>query len=455
MLLLALACTQDSQLTAIKKELAVSPSVADAGQVALGDSVEVTLQLDNLQGGDISVRNISLTAVEGEGFDVDDWDEVVSAGGTGYATLSFTPPSRGYHRALIEVTSDADNNLGELQIRGFCGEPRLRGWPASLDFGFVEPGEVSELEFTLSGGGDMPTTVRAWDIDLPVYEVLDDELAVPQGEQRLITVRFSPVDEEPADAELTVLSDADELPFVLRGNSCTGPGEDGDGDGYTICGGDCDDDDDDVHPGATESADGVDEDCNGLVDDRTDAYDDDGDGESEDDGDCNDGDPEVFSTQEETRNGVDDDCDGVIDDGVGNLDSDGDGYLEESGDCDNDDPTVFPGAPELEDGLDNDCDGDVDEGTADYDDDGDGETENEGDCDDTDASVYSSATEAQDHLDNDCDGIVDEGTNRYDDDGDGFTEQGGDCDDDDSSVHPAAIEVDGDGVDNDCDGDAD
>ena len=453
MLLFALACTQDSQITAIAKELAVSPPVADAGQVALGDSVELTLQLDNLQGGDISIRNITLTTVEGDGFDVDDWDEVIPAGGAGYATLSYTPTDRGYHRALIEITSDADNTLGDLQVRGFCGEPRLRGWPASLDFGFVEVGETAEAELTLSGAGDMPTTVRDWLVEGD-FEVLDDPLQVPQGEQRLITLRFSPQTDAAQDVELIVASDADDVEFVLRGNSCTGPGQDLDGDGYTICGGDCDDDDDDAHPGAVETADGTDEDCDGVVDNGTSAYDDDGDGESEDDGDCNDGDPEVFSAQEETRNGIDDDCDGVIDDGVGNLDTDGDGYLEEAGDCDNDDPTVYPGAPELEDGIDNDCDGVVDEGTAAYDDDGDGETENDGDCDDTDATVYSTATELQDHLDNNCDGRVDEGTNRYDDDGDGFTEQGGDCDDADSSVHPAAVEVEGDGTDNDCDGTA-
>ena len=452
MLWFLFACTQDSQISAIRKELAVSPPVADAGQVALGDAVELTLQLDNLQGGDISIRNISLTPVEGDGFDVIDWDETVPAGGTAFATIVYEPSDRGYHRALVEVTSDADNTLGELQVRGFCGEPRLRGWPAVLDFGFVEAGETAELELTLSGGGDMPSTVAEWALGLDAYSVLDDPLAVPQGEQRLVTVRFSPQDDEAADTELTVLSDADDLVFGLRGNSCTGPGEDLDGDGYSVCGGDCDDDDADAHPGASETVDGIDEDCDGRVDNGTSAYDDDGDGQSEDDGDCNDGDPDVHGDQDEVENGIDDDCDGVIDDGVGNEDTDGDGYLEEAGDCDPDDDTVYPGAPELEDGVDNDCDGVIDEGTAAYDDDGDGETENDGDCDDTDATVHSGASEAQDHVDNDCDGVIDEGTNRYDDDGDGFTEQGGDCDDADSAVHPAAIEVEGDGTDNDCDG---
>jgi hypothetical protein len=47
---------------------------------------------------------------------------------------------------------------------------------------------------------------------------------------------------------------------------------------------------------------------------------------------------------------------------------------------------------------------------------------------------------------------VDEG---FDVDGDGYTTCGGDCDDSDSGVNPDATEVCGDGVDNDCDGEAD
>jgi len=42
-----------------------------------------------------------------------------------------------------------------------------------------------------------------------------------------------------------------------------------------------------------------------------------------------------------------------------------------------------------------------------------------------------------------------------DDDGDGYTENQGDCDDASSAIHPGANEVDGDGVDNNCNGDID
>ena len=225
---------------------------------------------------------------------------------------------------------------------------------------------------------------------------------------------------------------------------------DDDGDGYTEDGGDCDDTDDAVDPAEVETADGVDEDCDGVVDEGTDAFDDDGDGYREDDGDCNDGDvAQSPGNAEVDANGIDDDCDGVVDTGAD--DSDGDGYTADGGDCLPTNGGAHPGAEEVADGVDNDCDGLVDEGTDGYDNDGDGTSALDGDCDDTDAGVSPDTAEATDGVDNDCDGVVDEDTELYDDDGDGFTEEGGDCDDADGAVNPAAEEIVN-GIDDNCDG---
>jgi hypothetical protein len=156
----------------------------------------------------------------------------------------------------------------------------------------------------------------------------------------------------------------------------------------------------------------------------------DGDGWTPNQGDCNDNNDSVYPGAPEQPNGVDDDCDGIIDEGTVNYDDDGDGYSEVEGDCDDTNRLTFPGAVEVEDGEDNDCDDVIDEGTRAYDDDGDGVTELGGDCDDDDDEVHPGATESCNSKDDDCDSLVDEenstGCDRYyaDDDKDSYGDPG-------------------------------
>jgi hypothetical protein len=97
--------------------------------------------------------------------------------------------------------------------------------------------------------------------------------------------------------------------------------------------------------------------------------------------DCNDGNPSVNPGATEVCNGVDDDCDTVIDDGVlltFYQDADGDGFgnagaptlactappgfVSNSTDCNDGNASINPGATEVCNGTDDDCDGNVDEG---------------------------------------------------------------------------------------------
>jgi hypothetical protein len=226
---------------------------------------------------------------------------------------------------------------------------------------------------------------------------------------------------------------------------------DDDGDGYAELGGDCDDANDEVSPGVREAPDcnGVDDDCDGVVDEGTDCVDDDGDGQTELEGDCNDGDATVYTGAPMVPgSGVLTDCAGTLT----SADLDGDGWTAAAGDCNDADPDVSPGAMEIQNGIDDDCDTLTDEGTLAFDDDGDSFSEAVGDCDDSDSTVNPAASEiAANGRDDDCDGIIDEGGPSSDDDADGFSETEGDCDDADEDVFPYAVEI-GNGVDDDCDG---
>ncbi len=237
-------------------------------------------------------------------------------------------------------------------------------------------------------------------------------------------------------------------------NDCNGVVDDGfdvDGDGAYVnepgCRAmalpiDCDDADASVRPGAAEVCfDGVDNDCSGAEDDALDA---DGDGFAAC-LDCDDTDAFVFPGAAEACDGVDNDCSGAADEP---WDLDGDGAAGCGGDCDDMDPTRAPSVPEQCNGIDDDCDGVVDEG---FDVDGDGWRTCRGDCDDADPLANPGAVEVCDGLENDCDpSTVDD----VDTDGDGLTLCEGDCAPAFAGAYPGAAEA-CDGVDNDCDGEVD
>jgi MYXO-CTERM domain-containing protein len=225
---------------------------------------------------------------------------------------------------------------------------------------------------------------------------------------------------------------------------CGFPAADLDGDGYVGWIDDCDEDDAGTYLGATEIADGAEENCDGIVDDGTVNHDDDGDGFSEIQGDCDDTDGFVFPGAPEYCDGADSDCSGTIP-ASETTDADGDGWLE-CEDCDDNESTTYPGAIETCDGIDSDCAWDLT--LTEADDDGDGYAECDGDCDDVNPAIHPAGIEVCNGIDDDCDPDTDEDDDL---DGDGWTVCDGDCGEGDETMHPSAIEI-CDGVDNDCDG---
>jgi len=277
-------------------------------------------------------------------------------------------------------------------------------------------------------------------------------------------------DEDDAVNARTWYADADGDGYGDPGNSrkaCAQPG------GFLASATDCDDGKGAINPKAAEACDGVDNDCDGKVDepDATDSKtwyrDSDGDGFGNhlsptkacgqpsgyvaDATDCNDVSASAKPAGEELCDGLDNDCDGKTDEPDAtdaktwyqdkDLDRYGNasvsqkacrqlaGYVADSADCDDVRGAVKPGGTELCNGIDDNCDGSVDEDSA------------------VNAKTW--------YADSDGDGFGDPGSSKKAcAQPGGFLASAGDCDDGKGGINPKAAEV-CDSADNDCDGKTD
>ena len=491
------------ELVALAAEVS-DPDTADAGELSVNWSVDQA-------GGAVTPGDVTAE---------------------GLASASWMPTSVGEVQITLHVVdSDAQEDSATVHVTIVANPAPVvmltspsDGDVLYVDSPFTLTGRVGDdndgaaaltLAWT-SAGGELADCATSTDV---LGEVMCVPSSLPLGDQELCLTATDPWGSSgEACANITVEdcvttwhSDADGDTFgddTLTMEACDPP------PGYVAIGGDCDDADAAFYPAAVEAdcADPNDYNCDGST------------GYADADGDgfaacveCDDAEGAINPAAAELCDGLDNNCDGAIDEpsAVDALtwyqDNDADlygdasvtatscsqpaGYVAAATDCDDADSAVNPAAAELCDGLDNNCDRTIDEPSAvdaltwyqdnDADRYGDasvtstscsqpvGYVADAADCDDADSAVNPAAAELCDRLDNDCDGTIDDASAvdalswYQDNDADlygdasvavtscsqpaGYVSDATDCDDTDALVYPGASDP-LDGIDQDCDG---
>ncbi|MCB9742797.1 MAG: choice-of-anchor D domain-containing protein [Alphaproteobacteria bacterium] len=446
------ACVQDYDVYEASKAIYIAP-LTDAGGTSVGNWVTVRVPIYSIGRAPVNVTNVTvenqgdadtfvlLTNWKNTDTDGDEVNDILALDGGAsdlsvfeMVEISFRPATEGYFRATVYVDTN-DNKVADIepvegvhdgegvhvfQLRGIARYPQSSYYPQYLDFGKRAIGGYFSRDVTVTNNGSIMMVVSGYDeasgSSTSFFGVTPTPVYILPGDSEVIEFGYIPAFSTEESAEVTlVTNDPDDAPIItLLGNGCEASSDDSwdaDNDGYMTCGLDCNDAYDSIYPDAPETANGRDDDCDGVVDERSDSVsaDDDGDGYSENQGDCADDWPDIYPGAEEVPNDqIDNDCDNIIDEDTSRVDDDGDGFSNREGDCADYNVAIGPEMDEDADGVDNDCDGNIDEGTWDFDDDRDGVTENEGDCDDYDAWTFPGADEDCDGIDNDCDNNTDE-----------------------------------------------
>ncbi|MCC6462237.1 MAG: T9SS type A sorting domain-containing protein [Saprospiraceae bacterium] len=420
-----------------------------------------------------------------------------------------TPPFAGYisgHSTYSRSAAEALTRLtGDEYFPGGMGEFHIA---ANSNFLGLEQGPSVDVTLqwaTYRDASDQTSLSRIWGGIHPPFDDIPGRLiGIKVGNRAFEHARTYFYKDEDADGFFSYEDCDDQNAAIYEGapelcdgldNDCNGLADDipvytyfldADGDGFgdtttaldtclaeapagfVASSGDCNDQDPALNPGVAEGCDGLDNDCNGLVDDLT-----------------------LYTYFADT------DGDGYGDAGLSFdtcLTAAPAGFVANAQDCDDADGSINPLAAEACDGLDNDCNGLVDDlpiYTYFVDNDGDGYgtgtlfidtclaavpsgfVTNSLDCDDSDESINPLAIEFCDDFDNDCNGLVDDGLTTYtyylDSDLDGFgasdaliqscldtpptgfASDNTDCNDGNALINPAAPEL-LDSLDNNCNG---
>ena len=271
--LVLVGCNQDISVDKVQPNLEVTPDPADVGDVLVGGTDQAELTLTRVSGGEVEIRSVTIENLSGAFFTWDETLPFVSNDAPGTLVITYAPTEIGWHEANVTITyNNEDEPSIEVGVRGHGVMGAARLYPSLLDFGAVPAGSAESKSITVVNEGDIALTLDGASFSDPRFTLNETTpLVIAPAVSMDVTFSFSADSDAAVEGTATLdFGGTVDLPDVfLRANDCAHGDPsiyDEDADGYTTCGGDCDDSEASAHPGGTEVCNAVDDDCDGTID---------------------------------------------------------------------------------------------------------------------------------------------------------------------------------------------
>jgi hypothetical protein len=212
----------------VSRQLAITPTSVNFGNVAIGSKLSTNLTITNT--GNKSTNLKLPPSLTGSGFSCTGLPTTLAAGKTAIFAITFAPASPGNVTGTLSIDSTGSNVPASVALSGTGGGvAQLSSNPTNLSFGTVTVGTNSALPVIVTNTGTASATVSQYSASGVGFTISGPTMpfSLAPGQSTSVTVSFAPSTVGSATGTASVVSNASNSPtnISLIGTGGTAVGQ--------------------------------------------------------------------------------------------------------------------------------------------------------------------------------------------------------------------------------------